>query len=295
MATDGSYRARRYRAQDGLSLAYRDYGDPLSPRRPLLCLAGLARNAKDFHGLAARLAETRRVVCPDYRGRGRSDYDPDWRNYRPEVYANDLFHLMAAAHLHQAIVCGISLGGLLAMGLCVLAPAQVTAVILDDVGPEVDDSGIARIRAYVGRDHPQPDWPAAVAEVKRLFPSLGEMDEAAWRRFAEATFRQGADGLLHVDWDIALAKGLATDRHDLWPYYRALGPRPTLAFRGALSDVLSEATFARMAEVKPDLVQVTVPGVGHVPSMEHPQVAAAIDAFLARVDDQVDAEVDGSA
>jgi pimeloyl-ACP methyl ester carboxylesterase len=188
------YRERRFTAQDGLNLYYRDYGDPLSARRPVLCLGGLARNSKDFHGFANRLCQKRRVVCPDYRGRGRSDYDPDWRNYRPEVYANDLFHLLAAANLHEVIICGVSMGGLLAMGLCVLVPSHVAAIILDDVGPEIDDAGIERIRAYVGRDHPQPDWPAAIAEVKRLFPNLAPTDEAGWRRFAEATFHEGEDG-----------------------------------------------------------------------------------------------------
>lgn len=284
MAQGPSYRERRYSAQDGLSLSYRDYGDPLSERPPVLCLGGLARNAKDFHGFAGRLSPQRRVVCPDYRGRGRSDYDPDWRNYRPEVYLNDLFHLMAAAGLHGVIVCGMSLGGLLAMGLSVLTPTQLIAVILDDVGPEVDEYGIARIRDYVGRDHPQPDWPAAVAEVKRLFPNLGLSDEADWRRFAEATFREGQDGELHVDWDVSLVKALAHDRHDLWAYYGALVPFPVLAFRGARSDVLSAETFERMAEVKPDLIRVTVPGVGHVPLLNNPEVEQATDDFLAHVD-----------
>lgn len=279
-----SYRERRMSAQDGLGLSYRDYGDLLSERAPVLCLGGLARNAKDFHHFAGRLSHQRRVVCPDYRGRGRSDYDPNWRNYRPEVYVNDLFHLMAAADLHGVIICGMSLGGLLAMGLSVLAPSQLIAVILDDVGPEVDDIGIVRIRDYVGRDHPQPDWTAAVAEVKRLFPKLGLSDEAGWRRFAEATFREGQDGQLHVDWDVSLAKALAHDQHDLWAYYRALVPFPVLAFRGARSDVLSAETFERMAEVKPDLIRVTVAGVGHVPLLDHPEVEQAIDDFLAHID-----------
>lgn len=277
------YRERRYTAQDGLSLYYRDYGDPLSEPPPVLCLGGLTRNSKDFHRFAERLAETRRVVCPDYRGRGRSDYDPAWRNYRPEVYAGDLFHLMAAANLHKIIVCGVSMGGLLAMGLSVLVPSHLAGVILDDVGPEVSDAGVERIRAYAGRDHPQPDWSAAVGEVKRLFPNLGVGDEADWRRFTEATFREGKDGLLHVDWDIALAKALTHDRHDLWVYYRALRSLPVLAFRGALSDVLSEETFDRMAEVKPDLTRVTVPGVGHVPLLEHTLVEQAIHDFLAEI------------
>jgi pimeloyl-ACP methyl ester carboxylesterase len=82
------YRERRYLAEDGLSLYYRDYGDPLSAAIPVLCLPGLTRNSRDFHALASRLADERRVICPDYRGRGKSDYDPDPANYHPTVHVN---------------------------------------------------------------------------------------------------------------------------------------------------------------------------------------------------------------
>ena len=111
--------------------------------------------------------------------------------------------------------------------------------------------------------------------------------EDGWREFAEGTFRRGADGLLHFNWDIALAKAVAADRNegqDLWPMYRALARVPTLAFRGARSDVLSEQTFARMAREKPDLVPVTIPGVGHIPALTEPESETAIDDFLSRID-----------
>ncbi len=278
------FRERRYSAQDGLSLYFRDYGDPLSEADPVLCLSGLARNCKDFHAFALRLAGHRRVVCPDYRGRGRSQYDPDWRNYRPETYVNDLFHLLAAANLHRVVICGVSLGGLLSMGLAVMAPTHIAGVVLDDVGPEVNSSGLARIVDYIGRDHPQADLDAATACVKDLFPQLGLESEEAWRNFAEATFRQADGGTWHVDWDINLARALDHDVPDLWAYYQALVPLPVLALRGQLSDVLSAETFARMAQVKPDLVQKTISGVGHVPVLANPQVEQAIDDFLTRID-----------
>ena len=280
------FRERRYSAQDGLSLYFRDYGDPLSEAHPVLCLTGLTRNCKDFHAFALRLAGHRRLVCPDYRGRGRSQYDPDWRNYRPEVYVNDLFHLLAAANLHRVVICGMSLGGLLSMGLAVMAPARIAGVVLNDVGPEVNRSGLARIMDYIGRDHPQPDLNAATAYVKDLFPQLGLESEEAWRHFAEATFRQADGGEWHVDWDINLARALDHDVPDLWAYYQALVPLPVLALRGELSDVLSAETFARMAQVKPDLVQKTISSVGHVPVLANPQVERAIDDFLARIDDR---------
>ena len=116
-STTPGFRERWFSAQDGLRLYFRDYGSPSAPGTPMLCLGGLARNSKDFDRLARRLCQHRRVVCPDYRGRGRSSYDPQWQNYRPEVYLNDLAHLLAVCNLHRVLVCGTSMGGLLSMGL----------------------------------------------------------------------------------------------------------------------------------------------------------------------------------
>ncbi|MHA1600849.1 MAG: alpha/beta fold hydrolase [Alphaproteobacteria bacterium] len=284
---DGTgFRERRIGSRDGLSLYVRDYGDPLAGGVPLLCLAGLTRNAKDFHTLASREAGQRRILCPDYRGRGESPYDPDWRNYRPEVILDDIFQVLTACNAHPVVICGVSYGGLMAMALGALSPTMLVGVILNDVGPDLDPEGSGRIMDYIGRDRPQPDWPTAIAEMKRALPTLALADDDAWRRFTEATYRPGADGQLHFDWDVSLAKVLrqSKDTPDLWPLYRTLQNVPVLALRGGLSDILSEQTFARMATEKPDLLQLTVPGVGHVPSFEHPLVEHAIDDFLARID-----------
>src|ERR1700732_1955518 len=109
------FRERRFAAQDGLSLYYRDYGEPLSPRLPLVCLTGLTRHSADFADLAARHAGERRILCLDYRGRGRSAYDSNWRNYDPRIYVSDIAHLLAPNDVHRAGVVGTSLGGVLAM------------------------------------------------------------------------------------------------------------------------------------------------------------------------------------
>jgi pimeloyl-ACP methyl ester carboxylesterase len=277
------YAERTYSAQDGLRLHYRDYGDTLSPDLPVLCLTGLTRNARDYHGIAVRLAETRRVVCPDYRGRGRSAYDPDWRNYHPRSYVGDILQLLVAADLHRVVVIGTSLGGLLAMGLAVARPTALAGVVLNDIGPVIDAAGLDRIRGYIGRDHPQDDWDGAVAFVKQTFSTVGEKSEADWRRIAEGTFRRGTDGKLHVDWDVALARRLAQAAivPDLWPLFRALRRIPVLALRGALSDVLTLDTFDRMQREHPALRRVTVAQVGHTPTLDEPEVRHAFDAFLA--------------
>ncbi len=290
-AIETEFRERSFSARDGLRLYFREYGDPLSPGTPLLCLGGLTRNSKDFHPLAQRLSARRRVLCPDYRGRGRSPYDPDWRNYAPPQILNDAIQLLAATNLHRVVVCGVSFGGFLAMAMGVAAPIALAGVILDDVGPEVDPAVGRRILDYVSVDRPQPDWDTAVSAFRARHPNLFRRDDAAWRRCAEGSYREGEDGRLHFDWDPAIARPLRKSGSrptDYWALYRSLQRLPVLAIRGDLSEVLSPATFARMAVEKPDLMQLTLPEVGHAPMLDEPESEQAIDDFLARIDARPD-------
>lgn len=267
-------------------LAYRDYPGPAQGATPVVCLPGLSRNAKDFEQVAERLAASRRVLCPDYRGRGRSDYDGDWRNYTPVTYLGDLRQVFAAAGIHGAVFVGTSLGGILVMGLGVLAPTVVRGAVLNDAGPDVDTDGLQRILELVGHDRAQPDWDQAVALCRQHYAQLGFEDDERWRRFAEATFRQGDDGLLHVDWDTRIVEPLrrSTATPDLWPLFRSLRHVPLLAVRGASSDILAERTLQRMKSEHPDLATHTVDGVGHAPSLEEPETEKAIDDLLQRID-----------
>ena len=166
------YRERHLSAQDGLQLYYRDYGDKLSKRVPVLCLTGLTRNSADFDDLATRLAGERRVLCPDYRGRGRSAWDRDWRNYDPMVYLGDIRHILTANDVDRVVVIGSSLGGILSMGMAVLFPTSVAAVVINDIGPDVDGDGLGRILDFIGADRPQPDWPSAVRALRHSLPRL---------------------------------------------------------------------------------------------------------------------------
>jgi pimeloyl-ACP methyl ester carboxylesterase len=279
------YSTRFYRSEDDLRLAYRDYGDPASPRLPVLCLTGLTRNAHDYERLARRLAPERRIICPDYRGRGRSQYDPDWRNYRPETYLNDIRHLLAVLGLERVVVIGTSLGGVLAMAMAALMPRALAGVVLNDIGPEVEASGLGRILSYVAVDRPQPDWPSASAHLRELLPTLGLETEEDWEWITRGTYREGADGLLHFDWDVSLAKPLLAGQEtpDLWPFFRALALVPLLALRGGVSDILTEGCFDRMAAERPDMSRAVIPGVGHAPTFDEPASREALARFLAKV------------
>jgi pimeloyl-ACP methyl ester carboxylesterase len=281
-----AFSEHHYTAQDGLSLYYRDYGIAGAPALPLLCLPGLTRNAKDFHHLAAQLGNGRRVICPDYRGRGKSGYDSNLANYQPATYLNDIRHLLAVTGIGRVIVIGTSLGGILAMAMGAAMPTALAGVVLNDVGPEIGDAGLEYILEYIGTDRPHRDWAQAVADLSRIFPNLTLETELEWMEAAQATWREGADGILHFDWDVKLIDALRNGPPvpDLWPLFHSLDHVPTLAIRGALSDVLLPETFEKMGRTRTDLRQIVVPGAGHVPTLREPAVRDAIDTFIASVE-----------
>lgn len=289
------YAEKRYTASDGLSLYYRDYPAGPGTKTPVICLPGLTRNSKDFEDIAPWLQSRRRVLAPDLRGRGKSDYDPDYSHYVPATYVGDVFSLLATEGLSRVIIIGTSLGGILAMMIAATRPDCLAGVVLNDVGPEIAPEGAARIAGYVGKMPAINSWADAAEAQKTLNrASHPDMTDDDWMIFARRTFKENANGRPVPDYDPAIGrafreppKGESQDdgpqsaTPDLWPVYNALGPIPTLAIRGALSDILAPKTFQRMKAEKPDLITVTIPRVGHTPSLSEPQAKAAFDAFLA--------------
>jgi pimeloyl-ACP methyl ester carboxylesterase len=275
--------ARYFESHDGLRLFYRDWS-PEQPGCPVLCLPGLTRNSRDFDELAQRLGAGHRVLTPDLRGRGRSDRDPEWRNYHPKTYVQDTWTLLDRLGLERVAVIGTSLGGMIAMLLAWQNAARIAGVVLNDVGPEIAPEGLARISAYVGRTPPVSSWEEAVAQTREIYgPSWPGLDDAAWRRMAGRAYREGPNGVPRLDSDPDIGTALREAPRpagDLWEAFDALQDTPTLVLRGERSDVLSEDILHRMRERKPDLASVTVRNRGHVPLLDEPECVTAIDEFL---------------
>jgi pimeloyl-ACP methyl ester carboxylesterase len=272
----------RISVTDGLSLLVREWADG-ADRLPLLCLPGLVRTSGDFAALAARHGAGRRVIAPDYAGRGGSGRARDVTRYGPEACLRDILDICAALHVGQAVVIGTSFGGLLSMGLAAARPGLVRAVLLNDIGPDIADAGTAIIRDFVATDPALPDEQACVDWLRARLPPLSLHTEDDWRGMAALTYAPHADGRFRPVWDTRIATLLEKPAPDLWPLFGALAGVPVLLAWGEVSTVLLPDAVARMRAARPDMTVVPVPGIGHAPTLAEPAVAAALDAFLARL------------
>ncbi|GGO62013.1 Pimeloyl-ACP methyl ester carboxylesterase [Roseovarius pacificus] len=271
----------RFTTSDGLSLYYEDQG----AGRPVLCLAGLTRNARDFDFVAPHLGDLR-LLRLDYRGRGQSDHDPEFMNYSILREAQDVIELLDHLGLDRVTILGTSRGGLIAMALAAGHGDRLQGVVLNDIGPEVTPNGLERIMDYVGKPPNAPTLDEAAQALKAVseaqFPGV---PLTRWRAQAGAMFEEQPGGGLALRYDPKLRDALigqagVGEAPDLWLLFDALKEVPLAVIRGANSDLLSAETVERMAERHPGLICATVPDRGHVPFLDEPEALKAIRDLL---------------
>ncbi len=272
-------------ASDGLRLHYLDFpgGAALAP---VVCLPGLARAADDFDPLARALqADGRRVLALDYRGRGRSAWDADWRHYDFDVEQDDIFTVLDDAGVARALFVGTSRGGLHMMRISATRPDVILAGVLNDVGPEIDHAGLLRIKRYVGKLPPLASMRDAIALMRLTAGAhFAGVSPEEWETYARNTFVE-ANGKVSLRYDPELSHTLDSVTPDkkpdsYWAEFGVLTRQPVLAIRGENSDILSERVFDEMARLAPKMERYTVGGQGHAPLLLDEQTIARIGAFL---------------
>ena len=277
-------------SNDGLRLHYRDYSCVAehAGRPPIICLHGLTRNARDFENVAARLAGEWRVIAVDFRGRSESAYAKDPMSYVPLTYVQDIEALLRELKISRFIAFGTSLGGIIAMLLASTRPGRLAGALLNDVGPQLEADGLARIRDYVGQGRNYPTWMHAARDLadqqREIFPDYGVAD---WLVMAKRIMKLTPGGRIIYDYDMKIAEPFMIPGGeagvDLWPAFEALKPVPTLLVRGARSDILGKTAAAKMMATLDCGDCVEIANVGHAPTLEEPEAVAAIDRLLSAI------------
>jgi len=266
---------------NGLRLHYLDWGGESMPW--LVCLHGLTGNAHNFDALAPHLVRRYHVVAIDVRGRGDSAWGPP-KEYLPQQYTSDLAAMLDALGIEKPTLIGTSMGGVISMMFAGGWPDRVERLVLNDIGPEIDPAGSARIASYVSES---PDSFANLDEVaeyyRKNYPAMARMGRSELREMVKWSVKPDAGGGLTWKMDPAIRRpirgGASQQRLDLWvPFARIMCP--VLVIRGAESDILSPLTARQMRTAHTGVTVVEIPGVGHAPSLVEPESLAALRTFL---------------
>ncbi len=269
----------KFKVSDGTQLHFTDEGD--GP--PVIALAGLTRNGRDFDHVAPHL--NARLIRLDYRGRGQSDWAAH-STYTIPQEARDTLDLMDHLGLERAAILGTSRGGLIAMVLAATAKNRVSAVALNDIGPVIAESGLSVIKNYIGLPPAQSTYAEAAAFRDRTWVHFKNVPMSRWRAEVEQHYLQTPDGLqLRYDPKLrdAVLEAGAQPAPDLWPLFDALSGLPLALIRGANSDLLASETAAEMLRRQPDMAFADVPDRGHVPFLDEPAALAVLQDWIAKL------------
>lgn len=268
-------------AEEGIRLAYRDEGFGL----PLLALAGLTRDGRDFDYLARHLPRGIRFLRLDSRGRGQSA----WAN--PSTYtvaqeARDAVALLDHLSIARVAIIGSSRGGLVGMMVAMLDKTRVLGLCLNDVGPVLERDGLARIGAYVGIPPAVETLEEIADRLPAAMPGFRNVPELRWAEEAVRHFVQH-DGYVGLPYDPALRNGvlaaLSAPLPELWPLFDACEGLPFALIRGKNSDVLSPATVSGMRVKRPDMIYAQVDDRGHVPFLDEPEALDGLNRWLENI------------
>ncbi len=266
----------KFSTSDGLSLYYTDQGDGL----PILCLAGLTRTGADFQYVIPHLPNAR-IITMDYRGRGQSDWDPQWARYSVPVETRDVMELLDHLSISATAVLGTSRGGLVAMGMAAATPDRLLGAALNDIGFEINTAALSTIVAYLGINPLAKTHEEAAAALAHVLQGFDNVTPERWLNEARTHFKQTDTGL-SITYDPKLRDAVAAGGSvpDLWPLLNGFAHKPLCLIRGAGSDLLTAATARKMQERRPDMIYAEVPDRGHVPFLDEPEALAALNSWI---------------
>ncbi|QYZ70012.1 alpha/beta fold hydrolase [Neotabrizicola shimadae] len=272
-----------FRTEDGTRLAYRDEGHGF----PLLVLAGLTRDGRDFDYLARHLPDNIRLIRLDSRGRGGSDWTGA-ATYTVGQEASDALALLDHLGLERVALLGSSRGGLIGLVIGAMPGRRLLGLCLNDVGPVIERAGLERIGTYIGVEPTVRTLEEVVDRMPAAMPGFDHVPPLRWqeeavRHYVQLDGRVGLtyDPALRMAFDAAMAGGGPLP--DLWPQFDACAGMPMAVIRGENSDVLSRATVEEIRRRRPDLLFAEIPGRGHVPFLDETEALSTILEWLSRM------------
>jgi len=260
----------------GLRFHYLDWGTAGKPR--FVCLHGGAQTAHSWDDFAPAVRGDYHVYALDQRGHGDSDWAPDG-DYSRDIQCEDVEAFVSALGLSPFILTGLSMGGINAITYAARYPEKVRALIIVDVGPEIETRGRENIQnftrideldsfeAFIERAHRFNPRRSLDNLRQRLSHNLKQLPSGKWTwKFDQQRLNAG------------IRSGIGPE--GLWEDVRKIRC-PTLIVRGGESDILTPEAAQRLQAVIPNSKLTVVPGAGHSVMGDNPVgFNAAVQEFL---------------
>ncbi|MFC2969662.1 alpha/beta fold hydrolase [Acidimangrovimonas pyrenivorans] len=266
-----------------------EWGHPEQP--PLVLWHGLARTGRDFDELARGLSHRWHVLCPDTIGRGMSSWsrDPD-TDYTIATYAAHALAMLDAYGIGRCAWLGTSMGGLIGMDIASGPAAErLSALIVNDIGPELPQAAVDRIVAYAGTLPDFAGMAEAEAWLRQVYAPFGPAEDSFWQRMAECSVRRRDNGVLTLHYDPAIVRQFEVHPEDFstWERYETIAT-PTQLIWGRQSDLLTEEIISRMQASGPRPKVTVYDSCGHAPSLVSAAAIADVSETLDRLSGRTD-------
>jgi len=266
----------------GHRVRWTEWGDPENPQ-VLLCAHGLSRNARDFDYLAMAMAHRYRVVCPDYPGRGVSDWLTNPKDYNNEQYLRDTFAILDTLSFDCLDWVGTSMGGLIGMAAASLPGNQISRMVINDVGPFIPADALKLIGDYLGIHPTFANQNAAIDYFKTVYASFGTLEQEHYEHFVThgVCAAKNGDGYV-LNYDPAIIDqfvGANFSDIDIWEIWDRISI-PTLIIRGKKSSLLLPQTMEQMKHRHGNAESIEFEDCAHAPSLMVEEQIRAISDWL---------------
>lgn len=256
------------------SLSVKLYGDKKNP--PIIFVHGFPFDHRMWINQLENLQNEFYCVAYDVRGLGDS-YIGDGQ-YTMEAFVHDLFSIINELHLKNVTVCGLSMGGYIALRAVEMNQDKIKALILMDTKSEADDN-LGKLKR------------AGAVDIINLHGLNQFVDQTVPSLFAEETLKDNQELV-----DRILGQCYDQDSHGVKGSVLAMVSRtdttsflanikiPTLVMAGSFDTLTPPAMMRKMSEKIPNSEFAIVPRGGHMAPLENPDfVNDMIRGFLKKI------------
>jgi 3-oxoadipate enol-lactonase len=257
---------------NNLQLAYTDAGIG----RPVVLIHGYPFNRSLWNEQVAALSSSCRVLAPDLRGFGESDAAPDTATMN--VMAQDVVLLLNHLGIVRATICGLSMGGYVALALYKQLPSRVRALVLADTRAQADTDEAKQTR-FQQAEKALSEGMASIADA--MLPKLLTPETVSKR---PGVVKHVRDMILKTKPDAAAAalRGMA-ERDDQTELLSKISV-PTLILVGSGDAITPVVDSETMHRAIPHSHLVVLENAGHVSNLERTEeFNAALLEFQTRI------------